>query len=220
MHELFRGLERGRYACQLVDPPWHFRGRTGFVSDRDPQRHYRIMSTADIAALPVGEYAAKDAHLFLWTTGPCLEQAFSVIRAWGFRYSGVAFTWIKLKKSFDPNQLRILPTADADLHCGLGFTTRKNAEFCLLARRGNAKRIAKDVREVILAPRRQHSQKPDEARERIERYCEGPYLEIFSRSSRPGWTCVGDEVGKFDDQVAPFRGVGNSTARTLEILKS
>ena len=89
------------------------------------------MGIDDIKALPVGDLAAKDAHLFLCTTGPCLRMAFDVIEAWGFRYSSVAFTWIKLKRSIDPMQLRILPTAEMDLHVGLGLTTRKNAEsFC------------------------------------------------------------------------------------------
>ena len=155
------------------------------------------MSIEQIKAIPVANVAAPDSHLFLWTTGPCLPVAFDVIKAWGFRYSGIAFTWIKLKKSYRPDQLRLLPTADADFHVGLGFTTMKNSEFCLLARRGSAKRIAKDVRELIIAPRREHSRKPDEAHQRIERYATGPYLELFGREQRPNWTVCGDETEKF-----------------------
>lgn len=155
------------------------------------------MSIQDIASLPVSEVASDNCHLFLWVTGPVLEQAFEVIRAWGFRYSGVAFTWVKLKKSHDKDQLRLLPTADGDFHVGLGFTTRKNAEFCLLARRGNAKREAKNIRELIVSPRREHSRKPDETYDRIERYAAGPYLDIFGRQQRPGWSVVGDEAEKF-----------------------
>lgn len=183
----------------MADPPWFFRTYTEVVSNRDPRNHYKggVMSLADIKAIPVGNVAAKDAHLFLWVTGPYLEKAFDVIRAWGFKYSGVAFTWIKLKKSFDDRQLRVLPTADGDFHTGLGYTTRKNAEFCLLARRGSARRLAKDVRELILAPRREHSRKPDEAYARIERYAAGPHLEIFGRQQRLNWTVRGDEAEKF-----------------------
>jgi N6-adenosine-specific RNA methylase IME4 len=196
---LLAGLPRSHFACVLADPPWFFRTRTDFVSKRDPRHHYKggVMSIKDIAALPVGDVASPDAHLFLWVTGPVLEQAFGVIKAWGFRYSGIAFTWVKLKKSHDPHQLRILPTADGDFHVGLGFTTRKNAEFCLLARRGNAKRIAKNIRELIIAPRREHSRKPDEVHPRIERYAAGPYLELFGRQQREGWTVRGDEADKF-----------------------
>lgn len=197
---LLDGLPLGHFRSIVLDPPWFFRTRTNFVSKRDPRHHYKggVMSASDIKALPIGALAdPAGCHLFLWVTGPCLEQAFDVLRAWGFKYSGVAFTWVKLKASHDPKQLRILPSADGDFHVGLGFTTRKNCEFVLLARRGNARRVSKKVRELIIAPRREHSRKPEEARIRIEQYCEGPYLDVFSREAREGWTCVGDEVGKF-----------------------
>jgi N6-adenosine-specific RNA methylase IME4 len=196
----FASLDRGAYGAIVADPPWYFRTRTTVVSDRDPQRHYPVMGVDQIMALPVREIAAADAHLFLWATGPCLPQAFAVIEAWGFRYSGVAFTWVKLKKSYDALQLRMLPTAESDLHVGLGFTTRKNAEFCLLARRGSAKRVAKNVREIILSPVREHSRKPEEFRDRVEAYV-GPGIriaELFARSSRPGWDAWGNETTKFD----------------------
>lgn len=196
----FDPLKRGAYGVIVADPPWYFRTRTTVVSDRDPQNHYRVMGVDDIAAMPVRELAAADAHLFMWATGPCLPQAFAVITAWGFRYSGVAFTWVKLKRSHNPMQLRVLPTSEQDLHVGLGFTTRKNAEFCLLARRGGAKRVAKNVREIILSPVREHSRKPEEFRDRVEAYV-GPDIriaELFARSPRAGWDCWGNEVGKFE----------------------
>lgn len=191
----------GGFRCILADPPWHFRAwahyALGFKSSRDPQRHYRVLGIDDICALPVKKAASPDAHLFLWATGPCLPNAFAVIEAWGFRYSGVAFVWVKLKRHFNAAQLRVLPLAEGDLHVGLGLTTRKNAEFCLLARRGKARREAKDVREIILAPVREHSRKPDDVYPRIERYCVGPRLELFARQQRPGWTSWGDQVGHF-----------------------
>lgn len=197
----------GGWPCVLADPPWHFRARTAlqvgnWTSGRDAEKHYDVMGIEDIKAMPVKKVAAKDAHLFLWTTGPCLPLAFEVITAWGFRYSAVAFTWVKFKRSFKPEQIRLIPVVDGDFHCGLGLTTRKNCEFVLLARRGNARRIAKDVRELILAPVREHSRKPDEVYGRIERYCAGPYLELFSRQSRPGWITWGAEATKFDKAEA------------------
>jgi N6-adenosine-specific RNA methylase IME4 len=192
-------LERKAYGAIVADPPWYFRTRTKIVSDRDPQNHYPVLGISDIAALPVKEIAAPDAHLFMWVTGPFLQHAFTIMDAWGFRYSGVAFTWVKLKRSFNPLQLRVLPTAEHDLHVGLGFTTRKNAEFCLLGRRGNAKRAAKNVREIILDPVREHSRKPESFRDRVEAYV-GPDVriaELFARSSRAGWSAWGNEVDKF-----------------------
>jgi len=203
MSDPFADLPHRHYRAIVADPPWHFRARTAlqvgnWTSRRDAEKHYAVMGADDIAALPVRELAHADAHLFLWTTGPCLRQAFEVIEAWGFRYSAVAFTWVKLKRSHSRTQLRVLPLEECDLHIGLGLTTRKNAEFVLLARRGNAKRVAKDVREIILAPVREHSRKPDEMFDRVRRYCEGPYLELFSRESRLGWTGWGIESTKFD----------------------
>lgn len=192
-------LPQNHFKAILADPPWYFRAFTSQISSRDVQHHYSIMTKDQIRQMPVRAAAHADAHLFLWATGPCLPQAFDVMESWGFRYSGIAFTWVKLKRSHNPRQLRILPTAEHDLHTGLGFTTRKNAEFCLLGRRGNAKRLAKDVREIIMAPVREHSRKPDEVYDRVQRYCEGPYLELFSRQSRPGWTTWGNESTKFDE---------------------
>lgn len=195
-------LPARHFACIYADPPWHFKARKAVQlgnpgSERYIERHYATMKLPDIMALPVRDVAAPDAHLFIWTTGPCLRQTFDVMEAWGFRYSAVAFIWVKFKRSHNAQQLRFVPTAEADLHVGLGLTTRKNAEFCLLGRRGRARRNAKDVREIILSPVREHSRKPDEAAARIERYCDGPYLELFARSKRPGWTAWGNETGKF-----------------------
>lgn len=199
----FIGLPSRSYRCIMADPAWNFRSHAPVENphvSRLPDRHYATMSIDEIAALPVRDLAHPDGcHLFMWTTGPHLPRAFEVMRAWGFRYSGIGFTWIKLKKTHDPNQLRVIPAIDAELHVGLGYTTRKNAEFCLLGRRGNARRNAKDVREVILAPVREHSRKPDEAFERARRYCDGPYLELFSREERPGWSTWGNETGKFSE---------------------
>jgi N6-adenosine-specific RNA methylase IME4 len=110
----------------------------------------------------------------------------------------MGFTWVKLRRSHEPHQLRLLPLAESDVHVGTGLTTRKSAEFCVLGRRGNPKRLSAAVREVIFAPVREHSRKPDEVYERIERYCAGPRLDLFGRCSRPNWTVWGDEATKYD----------------------
>lgn len=158
---------------------------------RSAEQHYPVMGLEEICALPVGALAARDCWLFLWTTGPNLPQAFEVMRAWGFSYSSMGFVWVKLKRGFNPQQLRITPLLETDLHVGLGMTTRKNPEYCLLGRKGQPPRLAKDVREVILAPVRAHSVKPDETYSRIERLVGGPYCELFARRLRRGWTSWG-----------------------------
>lgn len=192
----------GQYKMLAADPPWHFKSRTAIKSAnpgsrRDAERHYATMSLDAIKALPVGEVAARDAHLLLWTTGPFLAATFEVIEAWGFRYSAIAFAWFKLKRSIEPRQLRLVDVAQFDFHVGLGHTTRHNVELCLLARRGSPRRESRKVREVIISPLREHSRKPEEFYERAEEYAVGPRLELFARQRRPGWDSWGNEVEKF-----------------------
>jgi len=170
----------------LADPPWPFRVRWPKGEGRSASQHYRILTLEEIKAYPVAAMAAADAWLFLWTTTPLLPVALSVLTGWNFAYSGTAFAWVKLNKS------------GVGFHMGMGFTTRKNVELCLLGRRGQARIHAHDVRELIVAPRREHSRKPDEQYERIERLCAGPCLELFARTRRAGWVSLGDEVDRFE----------------------
>ena len=144
------------------------------------------MSVSDIKSIPVASIADKSSILFLWVTNPFLEMANQVIDSWGFRYKTVGFTWVKQNKSGE------------GLFRGLGHYTQPNPEQCLIATRGKIlPRKSKSVQQLIFAPRREHSRKPDEIYHRIEALYDGPYLELFSRSSKPGWTHWGNEVGKF-----------------------
>ena len=193
----------GGFSCIVADPPWHFKTfNDDLVGDRDVRNHYETMPLAEIAAMPVRDIAAADAHLFLWVTGPCLRQAFDVLDGWGFAYSGIAFTWFKLRRWHDTAQISLLPIEAADLAVMMGYTTRKNTEIVLLGRRGSPQRLAADVREVIFEPAREHSRKPDEFFARVERYCPGPRLELFGRQSRSGWAAWGDQATKFDEAAA------------------
>jgi N6-adenosine-specific RNA methylase IME4 len=192
----------GGWGTIMADPAWNFRSwvaNANPTSDRSAERHYRTMTLDELAALPVKAIAAKNAHLFMWTTGPFLATAPRIARAWGFKFSSSGFVWMKLKRSAGKEQLQMISLAELPrfLHVGMGHTTRKNVEFCLLFRRGNASRLRKDVQEAIISPVREHSRKPDEAYERALRYAAGPYLELFSREERDGWTTWGNEVGKF-----------------------
>jgi N6-adenosine-specific RNA methylase IME4 len=185
----------GGFACIYADPPWRFqfRGRTDGNRRVIENTHYRTMTVADIKAMPVREVAGRDCWLFLWVTWPFLEEAFRVMRRWGFRYSSSGFVWPKLRETSS----HALFLDASDFVAGTGYTTRKKTEVCLLGRRGSPRRLNADVGDLLIAPRRQHSRKPDSAYPAIERFCAGPYLELFARTERPGWTSWGDEVGKF-----------------------
>jgi N6-adenosine-specific RNA methylase IME4 len=111
----------------------------------------------------------------------------------GFEPTAMGFVWVKLNPNAPSLWFR-----ERDLFFGPGLTTRKNAEYVVLSRRGRPERLARDVFEVILAPRREHSRKPEEAYRRIERYCNGPRLDLFPRERRAGWVPYGDEAAKFD----------------------
>jgi N6-adenosine-specific RNA methylase IME4 len=199
----FNNLRARYYGAILVDSAKRFIGRTALqmqnpASSRSNERHYKTMTDEQLAALPIKALAATTGcHLFVCSSGPFLKQDMMLMEAWEWKYSTIAFVWGKLKPSVDLNQLRLLPFAEADFATGLGLTTRHQTELVLLGRRGNCRRISKSVRELILAPRREHSRKPDEIYHRVQQYCAGPFLELFARERRPGWDSWGDEVGKF-----------------------
>jgi N6-adenosine-specific RNA methylase IME4 len=183
----------GRYGCIVADPPWTFRVRSAAGEGRAPQAHYGCMDLAAIQALPVAEVAADDCWLWLWCTWPLIGEGLATLSAWGFDYSGLGLLWVKLRRGSDPR----LFLAPADLHIGLGYTTRANSEPCLLGRRGRPARLDAGVPETLIAPVREHSRKPDEAAGRIERFCAGPRLELFARTTRPGWDVWGNQTDRF-----------------------
>lgn len=170
------------YRVALVDAPWKFNAWSVKGDGRSAVQHYDVMTVEAIAALPVGDICAKDCALFMWATWPMIEQAFTVIKAWGFTYKTNAFTWVKTNKG------------NGEPSLGLGFWTRSNSEICLLATRGKPKRINSDVGQIILEPKREHSRKPDCVYDRIERLVGGPYVELFARHRRAGWDSWGKGV--------------------------
>ena len=201
-----------KYGVILADPPWAFKtfslkGRdrcpdapVGRAEQRqnNPERHYKTMPLSEIKALPVGEWAAESSVLLMWAVDPLLPEALETGAAWGFTYKTVGFYWAKMRREGSTRHL----LHDAPDHkmfpMGTGYWTRANPEICLLFTRGKPKRVSAGVRKLIVAPRREHSRKPDEQYERIEALAQGPYLEMFARQRRPGWDVYGNETSKFD----------------------
>ena len=197
MSESFQDIPRGHFGVILADPPWAFETYSGArVSAYEPQP-YRTMSKTEIFNLPVTAVAAENCVLFLWITWPTLEQAMQTISKWGFKYKTCGFAWMKAYA----DQINMW-SDDYPVQMGTGYWTRAHSEVCLLATRGKPKRLNADVRQGIIAPRREHSRKPDGVHERIERLVAGPCLELFARQSRPGWTTWGNETTKFDKASA------------------
>lgn len=188
----FDGLERGAYAAICADPPWSFKTWSETRQTRKASNHYATMPLHEICGLPVGELAAEDSVLFLWVTSPLLPHAFQVMVAWGFTYKTVAFGWAKTTSKTDASWA-------PKWHVGLGYWSRANLEVCLLGTRGNPRRTHKDVRQLIIAPKREHSRKPEQFYASVERLVPGPYLELFARQKRPGWASWGRETTKFSE---------------------
>jgi N6-adenosine-specific RNA methylase IME4 len=196
----FEGLKKNGYRAVLMDVPWKFLVRSEKGMDRSPENHYSTMTLEQIKALPIRDLIhPKGTVMYFWVIDTHVQMAFDVLRAYGFAYKTVGFYWAKTNR-------------DGSFFTGMGFWTRANPEHAyeayfgeteqeveraFLATVGNPKRTGKDVRRLIVSPRREHSRKPDEIYERIEALTDGPYLELFARQHRPGWSQWGDEINKF-----------------------
>jgi N6-adenosine-specific RNA methylase IME4 len=184
-----------KYPVILADPPWHFEVYNEDSGvERAAANHYPTMSLAEICELPIADLATPDAVLFLWTTAPHLHEAFEVLAAWGFQYVS-NFVWVKDK-------------------FGLGYWVRNQHELLLIATCGDmpCPLPADRPPSVINAPRREHSRKPDEAYELIERmYPELPKIEPFARAAREGWAAWGNQSQQDPFDIPGFlrRGVAS-----------
>ena len=164
------GLPPGGFATILVDPPWPL---------QSGEKHYRTMSLARIKALPVGRLAARDAHLWLWTTNALLLKAYEVAEAWGFTVRS-PLTWVKFR-----------------LGLGGRYQLRNATEQLLFCTRGKAPLGSRSQPTWFNAPVTEHSRKPAEQFAIIERVSPGPYLELFARrrpESNQPWAVWGDQV--------------------------
>jgi N6-adenosine-specific RNA methylase IME4 len=196
-------LPADHFGCILADPPWAFRTFSGenMTPHRCAEDHYRTMTFDQMAAMPVGARAAKDCALFMWVVGSHLTEAIALADAWGFTFKTDAFYWVK-QRLIDADQADLFTNDLPEPRMGFGYWTRKQVEPCWLFTRGKPRRIGKGVRQVILEPRREHSRKPDCQYDRIESLVDGPYLELFARTARPGWTAWGNQVDKFPAEAA------------------
>jgi N6-adenosine-specific RNA methylase IME4 len=183
--ELARFARGRRFRTILVDPPWRFENRTGKMAPEHRRlARYQTMTLDDICALPVEGLASEPAHLYLWVPNALLPEGLRVMAAWGFTYKS-NLVWHKVRKDGGSDGR------------GVGFYFRNVTELILFGVRGkNARTLAPGRKQVnLLATRkREHSRKPDEQYGIIEACSPAPYLELFARGTRRGWTTWGNQA--------------------------
>lgn len=168
------------YKTILADPPWDIQqtGNFGAIN------HYSLMSLEQIKAMPVADLAAPDSHCWLWVTNAVLRYGYDVLEAWGFTPRSI-FVWLKP-------------------YLGPGVYLRNSTESVLLGTRGKAPIQFNSQMNWGFFPRREHSHKPEELYDIIERCSPGPErLELFARRRRHGWDAWGNEIDS-DVEIAGY----------------
>ncbi len=165
---------KGKFGCIMADPPWRY-GNQGTRASTD--NHYQTMTVEELAALPIGELAADESHLWLWTTNGFLFECPKLFTAWGFEFKS-SYVWVKPQ-------------------IGIGNYLRNAHEFLLLAVRGGLVGRSKNTKSWGEFERGEHSAKPGRIRmDVVEQVSPGPYLELFGREQIPGWTVWGNQIAK------------------------
>jgi N6-adenosine-specific RNA methylase IME4 len=183
-------LPPGPWGTVLADPPWRFMNRTGKVAPEHRRlSRYDTLTVDEIAAIPVSTVAAERSHCYLWVPNALLREGLRVLDAWGYAYK-TNLVWHKVRRD------------GASDGRGVGFYFRNVTELVLFGVRGSMRTLGPGRRQtnLVATRKREHSRKPDELYEIIEACSLGPYLELFARYPRPGWTSWGDEAA---DDVVP-----------------
>jgi N6-adenosine-specific RNA methylase IME4 len=173
-----------KYRVLYADPPWSY-GNSGIIAQTDnygrAERHYPSMTIAELCALDVKACVENDAVLFLWVTSPLLDECWPVIKAWGFEYK-TSFVWDKVKHNF-------------------GHYNSVRHEVLLVCTRGSCTPDVTQLYDSVQTIERSdtHSEKPAQFREMIDTlYPHGKRLELFARTTVPGWDVWGNELKEED----------------------
>lgn len=183
--DLLTSVQGRRFSTILADPPWQFQNRTGKVAPEHRRlSRYGTMTLEDIKHLPVSTLTEDTAHLYLWVPNALLPEGISVLQAWGFQYKS-NIVWHKIRKDGGSDGR------------GVGFYFRNVTELILFGVKGkNARTLQAGRRQVnyVCSRKREHSRKPDEQYKLIEECSRGPFLELFARGERNGWTTWGNQA--------------------------
>lgn len=176
-----------RFGTILADPPWQFSNRTGKMAPEHRRlSRYSTMTLEEIMDLPVAQLAMPQSHLYLWVPNALILEGLEVMKRWGFTYK-TNLVWYKIRQDGGPDGR------------GVGFYFRNVTELVLFGTRGNLRTLAPGRRQVniISSRKREHSRKPDELYDIIGECSPGPFLELFARQCRTGWSQWGNEVGAY-----------------------
>ena len=167
-----------KYRVIYADPPWKYND-SGLPEYGHAETHYDALTIGELCDLPIIEMAGDNAVLFLWVTSPLLEDAFKVIKAWGFSYR-TSIVW------------------DKDAH-NYGHYVSVRHEFLLICVRGSCTPDTNKLLPSVVTIKRSkiHSQKPEEFREMIDTmYTQGKRIELFARNKVDGWAAWGADVNR------------------------
>ncbi|MCL2458162.1 MAG: MT-A70 family methyltransferase [Desulfobulbus sp.] len=199
-----------KFGAILADPPWQFQNRTGKMAPEHKRlNRYNTMSLGDILALPIGKLVKETAHLYLWAPNALLPEGLSVLTAWGFTYK-TNLVWHKIRKDGGPDGR------------GVGFYFRNTTELILFGVKGKNVRTLQPGRSqvnIIRSLKREHSRKPDEQYQIIESCSPGPFLELFARGPRKGWTTWGDQSEEYVPDWATYANHSQSQSSEKNVSK-
>ena len=174
-----------RFRIVLADPPWQFKDRLPGPG-RGAEKHYGCLSVAELCAFPLPPLA-DNCTLFLWRVASMQQEALDVMKAWCFNLK-TEIVWLKR-------------TASGKRHFGMGRIVRAEHEVCLVGTRGRPVTRSKSIRSTFEAATGRHSEKPAALYDLIEGLYAGPYVELFARHRRAGWTSLGDQLEREERQA-------------------
>ena len=183
-NDLLRKVDVKKYSTILADPPWQFQNRTGKMAPEHKRlKRYETMKLKEIKELPIELLAQDKAHLYLWVPNALLQEGLDVMKAWGFTYK-TNIIWHKVRKDGEPDGR------------GVGFYFRNTTEILLFGIKGSMRTLdpGRSQVNIIRTMKQEHSRKPDQQYDIIEKCSPGPYLELFARGTRKGWASWGDQA--------------------------
>ena len=186
---------KGKFQTILADPPWRFNNNTGKVAPEHKRlARYQTLSLQEILDIPVNTVADEKCHLYLWVPNALLAEGLETMKKWGFTYKS-NIVWYKIRKDGGPDGR------------GVGFYFRNVTELVLFGIKGKIRTLqpGRNQENIISTRKREHSRKPDELYDIIESCSPGPYLELFARGKREGWSVWGNQSENYFPEWSTYK---------------